>query len=123
MARVWHSQLAKLSRVQLHSLTNSRYTDGAVIDQRMSAAVSGGNPTASRPRRSQSVISGRCAIRLNDSPVRMQSGSLVVLGVIILEAIVSLIPRWPYQFNGQGHRTRCGRISSTTGQRLHLHWC
>ena len=32
----------------------------------------------------------------------MQSGSLVVLGVIILEAIVSLIAHWPYQFNGPG---------------------
>ena len=32
----------------------------------------------------------------------MRSGSLVVLGIIILEAIVSLIARWPYQFNGPG---------------------
>ena len=32
----------------------------------------------------------------------MKSGSVVVLGIIILEAIVSLIARWPYQFNGPG---------------------
>ncbi|HWU57267.1 MAG TPA: hypothetical protein VN045_01010 [Microbacteriaceae bacterium] len=32
----------------------------------------------------------------------MRAGSLAVLGVIILEAVVSLIARWPYQFNGPG---------------------
>ncbi len=34
----------------------------------------------------------------------MQSTSLVVLGVIVVEAIISLIARWPYQFNGPGAR-------------------
>ncbi len=32
----------------------------------------------------------------------MQLCSLVVLGVIVLEAVISLVARWPYQFNGPG---------------------